>query len=75
MSKRERLKDKERYLDRNQLVPAHLVHGMQHSEMRERERERERAHLTYLMFTIEPWKYTASLQHWPNSNDSGYVRS
>jgi len=42
---------------------------MQDSEMRERE------HLTYLMFTIEPWKYTASLQHWSNSNDTGYVRN
>jgi hypothetical protein len=26
-----------------------------------------------LMFTIEPWKYTASLQHWSNSNDTGYI--
>jgi hypothetical protein len=42
---------------------------MQHSEMK------ERAHLAYLMFTIEPWKYTAALQHWSNSNDTGYVRS
>lgn len=69
LNERERCKDKVRLLDRNQLVPAHLVHGMQHSEMRERE------HLTYLMFTIEPWKYTASLQHWSNSNDTGYIRN